>query len=125
MNRLFLLGMSLLAVLFVASADAQVVYRTYYAQPTTVHYAPGPVVNTTYYAPAAPVPSVAYHAPTTTYYAPRTSFYAPTAAPAVVAAPAVTTYYRPILGGGISRFRTGPAPVTYVAPPTVTYYAPY
>ena len=119
MNRFGLMIVVTLALAASQTADAQV-YQVYYAAPTTAYYQPAPV-TTAYYAPstvyyAAP-PTTAYYAPATTYYAPvpTTTYYAP-------AAPVVTTYYRPILGGTISRVRYNYAPVTYAYPTTVAYY---
>ena len=97
-----------------AVAEAQWV-TTYYRAPTTVYYAPAPAVaRTAYYAPA---PQAVYYAP-----AAQVVRYAPVPAPAPVAvAPVYTTYYRPLLGGSITRVRY--APVAYAAPAaTVAYY---
>lgn len=83
-----------------AVAEAQWV-TTYYRAPTTVYYAPAP--QAVYYAPA-----------------PHVVRYAPAPAPVAVA-PVYTTYYRPLLGGSITRVRY--APVAYAAPAaTVAYY---
>jgi hypothetical protein len=102
-----------------------------HAQAQVVYYAPAPVTV------AAVVPRTVYYAPapTTTYYAPApvTTYYAPAAAPVVSPAPVVaapvpvtTTYYRPLLGGTITRTRYVYPAVTYpAAAPAVTYYAPY
>jgi hypothetical protein len=82
----------------------------------------GPVLTTTYYAPA-PVATVQYAlAPVTTYYAPTTTaYYAPAPTTVYYAAPTTVYYQRPLVGTGITR--VGYAPVTYVTP-RATYYAP-
>src|SRR3972149_362054 len=103
MNRLLGFALAFVVALAVSrSAEAQV-YQVYYAAPTTAYYQPAPATSA-YYAPstvyyAAPA-TTAYYAPTTAYYspAPTTYYYAPPAP-----APVATTYYRPILGGTITR----------------------
>jgi hypothetical protein len=87
------------SLILATQADAQVAYVTYYAPAVPV---------TTYYAPTVPTA-----VPVTTYYAP-----APTVAYRPV--PVTTTRYRPILGGTVTRIRTGYAPVV-VAPAPVMY----
>jgi hypothetical protein len=111
--------------LTVATANAQVAQVVYYApgpsllpplfpRATTVYYSPVP--TTAYYAPA---PTTAYYGPT-----PVTAYYAP--APVVAApVPVTTTYYRPLIGGTITRTRYIYPAVPYAAPVTTTYYAPY
>ena len=125
----FILFFAVVAIaMMTAAAHAQVAQVVYYGsnpallpQPTTVYYSPAP--TTAYYAPA---PTTAYYAP-----APVTSYYAPApvmAAPVgVVAAPVpvTTTYYRPLIGGTITRTRYVYPAVPYAAPVTTTYYAPY
>ena len=99
------IAVAIAALAGVDAAEAQVVYRTYYA-PATVYYAPQPVP---YYVAspvvATPAPVVAAPVPTVTYYR----------APTVVQQPVaqVRTRYRPILGGTVSRVRYGYAPVVY------------
>ena len=115
MNRFALMIAAAAMCCAPATADAQL---------TTVYY-PAPVATTAYYAPA---PHAVYYAPApqTVYYAPvrRTVYYA--AAPAVAVAPVVTTRYRPLVGGSVTRVRTRRFPVTYVAPaPTVVAYPAY
>jgi len=107
MNRLISLLTFCVALLVVNSVRAQ--------------YA-GPVLTTTYYAPA-PVATVQYApAPVTTYYAPATTaYYAPTPTTVYYAAPTTVYYQRPLVGAGITR--VGYAPVTHVVP-RATYYAP-
>lgn len=105
MNRLVVL-LALVAIL----AWAGVAQAQCCGQPTVAYYAPAPTVA--YYPP----PTTVYYAPRTVYYAPpRVAYYAP----APVPAPAVvTTRYRPILGGTITRVRP-------VARPWVVGYYPY
>lgn len=82
--------------------DAQYVYVTGYA-PSYV--APAPTVV---YRPVQPV---VYHSPVVQVAAPAPVVYHSP----VVAAPVVTTRWRPILGGTVTRVRYGyaPAPVYY------------
>jgi hypothetical protein len=101
MNRYFLgLIASVVSLALANHADAQVAYVTYYApaMPVTTYYAPpmAPVVYTSYYAPA---PVVAYRP-----------------------VPVATTRYRPILGGTVTRIRTGYAPVVVNPMPVVYGY---
>jgi hypothetical protein len=107
MNRLAVLVALTIALAAFQSAEAQV-YQVYYAAPSTAYYQPAPV-TTTYYAP-----TTTYYSPATTYYTPSPTYYYAPAAP--------VTYYRPILGGGITGWRYNYAPVTYAYPGTVTYY---
>jgi hypothetical protein len=121
-KQFIILLVAMIAIsLTTATARAQVAQVVYYAPspvtvsplPTTAYYAPAP--TTAYYAPA---PTTAYYAPT-----PVTSYYAPAR---VVAAPVpvTTTYYRPLIGGTITRTRYVYPAVPFAAPVT-TYYAPY
>ncbi len=99
MNRLVVLLAFVVIMAWVGVAQAQCC-----GQPTVTYYAPAPTVA--YYAP-----------PTTVYYAarPRVAYYAPAPVPAPVV---VTTRYRPVLGGTVSRVRP-------VARPWVVGYYPY
>jgi len=102
------------------------VYQVYYPTPTTVYYASdspaaccAPV--TTCYAPSCCAPTCC--APTCCAPEATTAYYAP--APTTVyyaATPVVTTRYRPILGGTVTRTRYVYQPVTYGYPATVAYY---
>jgi hypothetical protein len=115
MNRfvVLLVGMAILVVAGAAQAQccgqpvvsyyAPAPTTVYYAPPTTAYYAP----QTVYYAP----PTTACYAPQTAYYVPQTAYYAP------AVAPVVTTRYRPILGGTVSR--------VYYPRPWVAGYWPY
>ncbi len=94
-------------------ADAQVIPRAvYYQAPPTTWVQPVPVVQTMYAPPTAvyrpvlrPWTRVVTPAPATVYIAPQPVMVArPTVPVAVVQpAPVVTTRYRPILGGTVSR----------------------
>jgi hypothetical protein len=108
MKRVYMLTVLAIGLFWVDAAAAQV-YQVYYAAPSTVYYQPAPQAVATYYAPASPAPQTVYYAP-----APAVAYYA---APAVA-----TTYYRPLLGGAITRTRYVYAPTTYAYPATVTYY---
>lgn len=88
-----------------SSADAQVLYMSYY-QPAVVY---SPVV-------AAPAPAPCCR---TSYYAPAPVAVAPV--PAVTPVTSVRTRYRPILGGTVTRYRTGYAPAYYPAPVVYGY----
>ncbi len=99
MKKLALLVMAI-ALWSVESNDAEAqVYVSYY-QPAVV-YSPAPVYYSSYYAP----PVVA--APPTTVYHPVTR---------------VRSRYRPILGGTVTRVRTGYAPAYYAPAPVVYAY---
>lgn len=82
-----LLAAAIVGVAMMNQAKAQVAHVTYFAPPVpvTTFFAPAPVVHTSFFAPA---PVVAYQ-------------------PVQVA----RTRYRPILGGSVTRYRTGFAPV--------------
>ena len=94
-----LLAVALWAV-STANAEAQMVYFSYY-QPAVVYSpvvaAPAPVCRTSYYAAPAPV------------------------AVAPVPVTQIRTRYRPILGGTVTRVRTGYAPAYYPAPVVYAY----
>jgi hypothetical protein len=115
MNK-YLLGLLVGVMSFVLAnqAEAQVAYVTYYApaMPVTTYYAPPetPVVQTSYYAPVPAAPVV------------QTSYYAPAPAVAYRPVPVATTRYRPILGGTVTRIRTGYAPVVVNPMPVVYGY---
>ncbi len=110
-----------------------VYYPSYptYAAPQTVYYGTAP--TTTYYASS---PTTVYYgsAPATTYYAssPTTVYYGSPAgttyyasSPTTVyygAQPPAMTYYRPLVGRGITRVGYYTPAVTY---PTTTYYSAY
>jgi hypothetical protein len=90
---------------------------TTYSQPTIVGYAPP---ATTYRVAAAPATTYTYAltpAPTTVYYtpAPTTVYY--------TAAQPVTSYYRPLVGQGITRVGYSTPVVTYR--PVVSTYRTY
>jgi hypothetical protein len=108
-------------LLTAAAAQAQVSQVVYYGGSPTVYSAYYPQATPAYYSPA---PTTTYYAPTTAYYpAPSTAYYA--ASPIVAApVPVTTTYYRPLIGGTITRTRYVYPATTYAAPVT-TYYAPY
>jgi hypothetical protein len=117
----FIFPFSIVAIaLCSAVAQAQVSQVVYYGatpsvvSPTTVYYSPAP--TTAYYAPA---PTTAYYAP-----APVTTYYAPPTPVVAAPVPVTTTYYRPLIGGTITRTRYVYPAVPYAAPVT-TYYAPY
>ena len=92
-------------------ADAQVAQVTYY---------PPAVPVTTYYAPARGVPVTTYYAPAPAAV-PVTTYYAPAPVVRYQPVPVATTRHRPILGGTVTRVRTGYAPV--VVNPTPVVYA--
>ena len=83
-----------------ADADAQMLYVSHY-QPAVVYSpviaAPAPVCRTSYYVAPAPV------------------------AVGPVPVTRVHTRYRPILGGTVTRVRTGYAPAYYAAPVVYAY----
>jgi hypothetical protein len=81
MNRLVVVLAVVAALSWVGAAQAQCC-----GAPAVSYYAPAPT-------------TVYYPAPTAVYYAPQTVFYAP------AIAPVVTTRYRPILGGTVTRVR--------------------
>jgi hypothetical protein len=115
MTRFFMLVAAAVVYFAGATANAQVSQVVYYgATPVAV----APRATTVYYA----APTTAYYAPaaTTAYYAPTpvTTYYQP------AAVPVTTTYYRPLIGGTITRTRYVYPAVPYAAP-TVTYYQPY
>jgi hypothetical protein len=103
----------------------------YTSAPTTTYY--GAVPTTTYYASS---PTTAYYgsAPTTTYYAsspttvyygsaPATTYYASSPTTVYYGAPPVTTsYYRPLVGRGITR--VGYYTPAYPAAPVYQAYYP-
>ena len=110
-NGLFVLAIVVTSVCNM-SAEAQVVrYGVYYQPAPTTFVQPAPVVQTTYVQPATvyrPLlrPFTRVIAPATTVYAtPQPVVVAqPTVPVAVVQpAPVVTTRYRPILGGTVTR----------------------
>jgi hypothetical protein len=100
MNRLVVLLAMVAAVSWAGAAQAQCC-----GVPVVAYYAPVP--TTVYYA----TPTCC--APRTVYYAPQTVYYPPEVGPIV------TTRYRPILGGTVTR-------VYYpAARPWLTGYWPY
>ena len=120
MNRVIALLAWASVMLWAGVAAAQVAQVCYY-EPTTVYYQPAPAYYTSYYAPA-PVTTYYAPAPTTACYAPAptTVYYAAAPAPVVVApGPVVTTRYRPILGGTVTRVHY---PWYGSAYPAIAYY---
>lgn len=102
------LVVALTSLVLAEQASAQFV--TYYSPVI----APAPVV-------VAPVPTVAYRpvVPYTSYYAPAPVAVAPApvvATPVRALAPVVTTRYRPILGGAVSRLRYRYTPGVVLTP---------
>jgi hypothetical protein len=116
MRRSFLLVALGAFLLATSAAYGQVSQVVYYGAAPTYYPTLLPRATTVYYSPA----------PTTAYYAsaPVTAYYAP--APVVAApVPVTTTYYRPLIGGTITRTRYVYPAVPYAAPVTTTYYPPY
>lgn len=94
-NFAILLAVGLIGLSLANKGAAQVAWVTYYAPtaPVTTFYAPAPVAVTSYF---APTPVVAYRP-----------------------VPVATTRFRPILGGTVTRIRTGYAPMVVTPAPVV------
>lgn len=119
MTRLFL-SIALLTTIALAGDTATAQLVTYYSPVVPTYAAPAPVMayRPVYQSAYQPVQQVAYQpvalpAPTVVYR--------PAPAPMVTATtvarvPVAVSRYRPLLGGTVTRYRTGYAPVTVAYP---------